>query len=184
LGSRTGPTTAPDHCSMPANPTGHSSTSTHAEIRSTGFVSRTRHGNAVRSRTSTDNSGFGFHAESTSARSAKPTPITLPQSSTGNADADSTIRAPPISTIPSPCSDHWNWPTLPGVTHRLGWPVWSQPPRDPRRMPTYFASLFSSIRRHLNPGSIHRSPPKERSKRSLSLPSATSLDRWTSSRRL
>ena len=33
-GSRTGPTTAPDRCSTPENPTGHSSPSTHAEIRS------------------------------------------------------------------------------------------------------------------------------------------------------
>lgn len=32
-------------------------------------------------------------------------------SSTGNADAASTTRAPPPSTMPSPCTDHWSSPT-------------------------------------------------------------------------
>lgn len=53
-----------------------------------------------------------FPAAPTSPASTQPTRTTPPTSSTANADAASTTRAPPPSTLPPPFSDHWNWPSV------------------------------------------------------------------------
>jgi len=50
---------------------------------------------------------FRFPRGTDSEPSPRPTPSTPPELSTGNADADSTTKAPPTSIMPSPCSDRW-----------------------------------------------------------------------------
>ena len=49
--------------------------------------------------------------QGSSPSSPQQPPLTPPTSSTDNAAAHSTTKAPQPSTLPSPCSDHWNWPT-------------------------------------------------------------------------
>ena len=69
------------------------------------WATRTRHGNAARSRTSTA-SGAGGSPAAPNSRPPNQPPRNTPQtSSTANAGAASTTRAPPPSTMPSPCSD-------------------------------------------------------------------------------
>ncbi|MFV0523337.1 MAG: IS30 family transposase [Acidimicrobiales bacterium] len=53
---------------------------------------------------------FWFPRGTDLAAVAQQTPTTPPASSTGNAAAASTTTAPTISTLPLPCTDHWNWP--------------------------------------------------------------------------
>ena len=76
-----------------------------------GSATRTRRGNAARSRTRTAKCAGGSHGAPTSASSPPPKPNTPQTSSTTSAAAASTTKAQQNSMLPSPCSDRWNWPT-------------------------------------------------------------------------
>lgn len=71
-----------------------------------GSVTRTRHGNAGRSRTRTGPGGSGSPEEPASISSTKPTSILLHQQSMGNVDGTSTTNALQPSTIKQSCNDH------------------------------------------------------------------------------